>query len=174
MPLKQKMEIRGSADEETSFDVYPDYEFDAAQFFDFTRPETRSEEEEAELWFNSAPVYPPSRERPVLGFYRIPLFSNHYLAKLMHESSGIRDVSKGSISKVSRVWTCYESAFTEMAHWGVPVSLNNFKKAKDLHHQQDGRPTISDIAAEDDAPVSRINPYNDGMAYKPKIRFSRP
>ncbi|KAK8599072.1 hypothetical protein V6N13_077012 [Hibiscus sabdariffa] len=36
------------------------YEFDAARFFDFTREELPAEAGEAELWFESAPSYPPS------------------------------------------------------------------------------------------------------------------
>lgn len=39
-----------------------DYEFDAARFNDFTRPETYLEAREAELWFGSAPNHPPSRK----------------------------------------------------------------------------------------------------------------
>ncbi|XP_017244880.1 protein TPX2 isoform X3 [Daucus carota subsp. sativus] len=38
----------------------PDYEFDAARFYDFTRLESFSEAEEAQLWFRFAPSYPPS------------------------------------------------------------------------------------------------------------------
>ncbi|KAA8533816.1 hypothetical protein F0562_031333 [Nyssa sinensis] len=37
-----------------------DYEFDAARFFDFTRPESCSEAEEADRWFESIGSYPPS------------------------------------------------------------------------------------------------------------------
>ncbi|XP_022759453.1 protein TPX2 [Durio zibethinus] len=37
-----------------------DYEFDATRFFDFTREELPTEAREAELWFESAPTYPPS------------------------------------------------------------------------------------------------------------------
>ncbi|GMI64037.1 TPX2-LIKE PROTEIN 3 [Hibiscus trionum] len=37
-----------------------DYEFDAAQFFDFTVEESPSEARDAELWFESVPSYPPS------------------------------------------------------------------------------------------------------------------
>ncbi|XP_004515751.1 protein TPX2-like isoform X2 [Cicer arietinum] len=37
-----------------------DYEFDAARFFDFTRPETPDESCQAQLWFRNAPNYPPS------------------------------------------------------------------------------------------------------------------
>ncbi|XVF51611.1 hypothetical protein PTKIN_Ptkin04bG0198100 [Pterospermum kingtungense] len=37
-----------------------DYEFDAPGFFDFTREESPAEAGEAELWFESAPSYPPS------------------------------------------------------------------------------------------------------------------
>ncbi|XP_020106302.1 protein TPX2-like [Ananas comosus] len=37
-----------------------DYEFDAARYFDFGRPETQSEAREAELWFETAGSYPPS------------------------------------------------------------------------------------------------------------------
>ncbi|PPS03981.1 hypothetical protein GOBAR_AA16677 [Gossypium barbadense] len=36
------------------------YEFEAARFFDFTREESPVEAREAELWFESAPSYPPS------------------------------------------------------------------------------------------------------------------
>ncbi|KAL2321615.1 hypothetical protein Fmac_025994 [Flemingia macrophylla] len=44
-----------------------DYEFDAARFFDFTRPETPAEAHVAELWFQNAASYPPSTfvRRPV-------------------------------------------------------------------------------------------------------------
>ncbi|KAF8008697.1 hypothetical protein BT93_K2377 [Corymbia citriodora subsp. variegata] len=38
----------------------PDYEFDAARFYDFGRSETCSEAEAAERWFESAGTYPPS------------------------------------------------------------------------------------------------------------------
>ncbi|XP_048138249.1 uncharacterized protein LOC115742533 isoform X2 [Rhodamnia argentea] len=38
----------------------PDYEFDAARFYDFSRSETCSEVEAAERWFDSAGTYPPS------------------------------------------------------------------------------------------------------------------
>lgn len=38
-----------------------DYEFDAARFFDFCRAESDMEFREAELWFESAGSYPPSR-----------------------------------------------------------------------------------------------------------------
>ncbi|XP_045792475.1 protein TPX2-like isoform X2 [Trifolium pratense] len=37
-----------------------DYEFDAARFFDFTRPESSFESHQAQLWFQTAPNYPPS------------------------------------------------------------------------------------------------------------------
>lgn len=43
-----------------------DYEFDAAQFFDFTRPESISEAQEAERWFESASSYPPSRKHFII------------------------------------------------------------------------------------------------------------
>lgn len=38
-----------------------DYEYDAVQFFDFTRPESLNEARLSESWFHSAPDYPPSR-----------------------------------------------------------------------------------------------------------------
>jgi hypothetical protein len=38
-----------------------EYEFDAARFFDFTKPESSAEALQAELWFQNAPTYPPSR-----------------------------------------------------------------------------------------------------------------
>ncbi|XP_074264870.1 protein TPX2-like isoform X2 [Silene latifolia] len=37
-----------------------EYEFDAARFFDFSKPESQAEARMSELWFNSAPNYPPS------------------------------------------------------------------------------------------------------------------
>lgn len=40
-----------------------DYEFDAARFYDFTRPETDLESIKAERWFESAESYPPSRKQ---------------------------------------------------------------------------------------------------------------
>lgn len=38
------------------------YEFDAPQYYDFTKPETLVEGRDAELWFESATSYPPSRK----------------------------------------------------------------------------------------------------------------
>lgn len=39
-----------------------EYEFDAARWCDFTREESPSESRVAELWFETAESYPPSRE----------------------------------------------------------------------------------------------------------------
>lgn len=39
-----------------------DYEFDAAMYYDFTRPETEMEISEAEEWFKIVGSYPPSRK----------------------------------------------------------------------------------------------------------------
>ncbi|OIW09828.1 hypothetical protein TanjilG_32266 [Lupinus angustifolius] len=36
------------------------YEFDAPHFFDFTKPESPSQSQQAQLWFQNAPTYPPS------------------------------------------------------------------------------------------------------------------
>ncbi|KAK9716485.1 hypothetical protein RND81_06G236500 [Saponaria officinalis] len=49
--------------EEDINDVYEldyEYEFDAATFFDFTKLESEAEARVSELWFESAPDYPPS------------------------------------------------------------------------------------------------------------------
>lgn len=43
-----------------------DYEFDAAMYYDFTRPETKQETREAEDWFKFAGSYPPSRKHLLL------------------------------------------------------------------------------------------------------------
>lgn len=45
---------------ERCFDL--DYEFDAPRCFDFNHLETDCEAKEAELWFESAGSYPPSRK----------------------------------------------------------------------------------------------------------------
>ena len=45
-------------------EIDTEYEFDAAQWYDFARMELRAESEAAELWFHSAPSYAPSREFP--------------------------------------------------------------------------------------------------------------
>lgn len=39
-----------------------EYEYEASMFFDFTREETRDEALDAEIWFESAKSYPPSRK----------------------------------------------------------------------------------------------------------------
>lgn len=49
-----------------AYEVDLDYEFDAARFFDFRRDETPDEASQAELWFQTAISYPPSR--PFLSF----------------------------------------------------------------------------------------------------------
>lgn len=38
-----------------------DYEFDAVRFFDFSVEETPAQASQAQLWFQSAGSYPPSR-----------------------------------------------------------------------------------------------------------------
>lgn len=45
----------------TAIEIDLDYEFDAARFFDFSRQESVDETLQAELWFQSRPSYPPSR-----------------------------------------------------------------------------------------------------------------
>ena len=45
-----------------AYEVDIEYEFDAARYFDFTREESFDEACQAELWFESAGSYPPSRE----------------------------------------------------------------------------------------------------------------
>ncbi|KAM0046062.1 hypothetical protein Hdeb2414_s0009g00311521 [Helianthus debilis subsp. tardiflorus] len=48
------------------FDV--DYEFDAPRFFDFAREESVHEASDAELWFDSAQSYPPSRKLLLISY----------------------------------------------------------------------------------------------------------
>lgn len=62
----------------TAVEIDPDYEFDAAQYFDFSREESLAKAREAELWFESAGTYPPSR---VSGFL-------HFLLSIMYFSFG--------------------------------------------------------------------------------------
>lgn len=64
-----------------------DYEFDAARFFDFTRQETPAEARQAELWFQTARSYPPSR--PYISFlfltvYLNPLYFHFQIIVLNH------------------------------------------------------------------------------------------
>ncbi|XP_044477104.1 protein TPX2 isoform X2 [Mangifera indica] len=56
--MEEEMEMELPVFEAREIDL--DYEFDAARFFDFTREESFPEAREAELWFESAPSYPPS------------------------------------------------------------------------------------------------------------------
>ena len=59
------MEVEGEVAEELVFEAHEidlEYEFDAVRFFDFTREETPAEARDAEIWFESAKSYPPSRE----------------------------------------------------------------------------------------------------------------
>ncbi|CAJ1943458.1 unnamed protein product [Sphenostylis stenocarpa] len=63
MSMRMVMEEDEDAEIEHVFvahEIDLDYEFDAARFFDFTRPETLAEAHEAELWFQNATSYPPS------------------------------------------------------------------------------------------------------------------
>lgn len=58
--MEEEMEVELPIFEAREIDL--EYEFDAARFFDFTREESLAEARESELWFESAPNYPPSRE----------------------------------------------------------------------------------------------------------------
>ncbi|TYH40697.1 hypothetical protein ES332_D12G265100v1 [Gossypium tomentosum] len=55
--MEMEMEIEAVLDVR---EIDLNYEFDAARFFDFTSEESPVEAREAELWFESAPSYPPS------------------------------------------------------------------------------------------------------------------
>lgn len=46
----------------TAIEIDLDYEYDAVRFFDFTREESLAEARQAELWFDTAETYPPSRK----------------------------------------------------------------------------------------------------------------
>lgn len=51
-----------------------EYEFDAARWHDFTREEAETESRVAELWFESAQSYPPSREYSFKYWVKILIF----------------------------------------------------------------------------------------------------
>ena len=52
-----------------------DYEFDAARYFDFSRQESFAAAWEAQLWFETAGSYPPSRTNPnPLIYFFSPLY----------------------------------------------------------------------------------------------------
>lgn len=59
MEMEEDMEVEQVF---TAHEVDIDYEFDAARYFNFTREETPVEARRAELWFESAKSYPPSRK----------------------------------------------------------------------------------------------------------------
>lgn len=50
-----------------------DYEFDAARFFDFTQQEPLAQARQAELWFQTAATYAPSRPLPFQPFFSFSL-----------------------------------------------------------------------------------------------------
>lgn len=56
----EDMEMETMVFEVTEIDL--EYEFDASRWFDFTREELSLESRAAELWFETAQSYPPSRE----------------------------------------------------------------------------------------------------------------
>lgn len=66
MELDEDMEIEPVFE---AHEVDLDYEFDAASYFDFTREETPAEARQAELWFECAQSYPPSRESIFFNFF---------------------------------------------------------------------------------------------------------
>lgn len=56
------------------------YEYDASRYFDFTREETAAEARVAELWFETAQSYPPSRMcRSSISFAFLYMFSQSSL-----------------------------------------------------------------------------------------------
>ena len=61
---------------EKCFDIK--YEFGAPQWYDFNRPETDWEAKEAELWFESAGSYPPSRKPFPMFFDQIIMLSKAF------------------------------------------------------------------------------------------------
>lgn len=72
----------------TAVEIDLDYEFDAVRYFDFSREESLAEARQAELWFDTAPSYPPSRK---------PLTHTHSLSRslsLSIETHTYRDPPK--------------------------------------------------------------------------------
>lgn len=53
----------------TAIEIDLDYEYDAVRFFDFTREESLAEARQAELWFDTAETYPPSRKFVLLSLF---------------------------------------------------------------------------------------------------------
>ncbi|KAK8549719.1 hypothetical protein V6N13_073498 [Hibiscus sabdariffa] len=106
-----------------------DYEFDAARFFDFTREESPAEAGEAELWFESAPSYPPSpfatklvmREESLLENVTTSPKCDEEDTSTLHESDpenvmALEFSAMGAINKgtVGNVWCFY---FFELAFY---------------------------------------------------------
>lgn len=103
-------EMEGRSGEECD----PDYEFDAARFYDFRRSETCSEAEAAERWFESAGTYPPSRKHRIV-HRRLLLFfffrSDSFLIRLSTILSAlVRDCSTECVVDLSKSLKCLETA----------------------------------------------------------------
>lgn len=60
--LDRDMEIEEEAMVFEVNEIDLEYEFDAARWYDFTREELPLESRVAEIWFQTAQSYPPSRE----------------------------------------------------------------------------------------------------------------
>lgn len=70
-----------------AYEIDLDYEFDASRYFDFTREENTAEGRQAELWFESAQSYPPSRESIYLNSFSsfLLLMLYYYKDRLLGE-----------------------------------------------------------------------------------------
>ncbi|KAG9156172.1 hypothetical protein Leryth_015577, partial [Lithospermum erythrorhizon] len=86
---------------EDEWEIDLDYEFDAATFLDFTRPETGLETEEAEKWFDYADSYPSSPFTVKLNLEKV-FASKQQCGSLNSVSSNNSDVGEVKTKKMEK------------------------------------------------------------------------
>ncbi|CAK9135189.1 unnamed protein product [Ilex paraguariensis] len=151
----------------------PGYEYDSARFFDFTRPETNSETDEAERWFEFAGSYPPSPfiVKLNLGNYIIVEDVNAS-PHLEHASASLN--SNGDID--SKVSTSEESDQGLKYHTCMAQDISKAKRnsmAKSVKPRSSTlmKPTASHLAKQNKAQDPYLNRFC-GRSQKPRTKVA--
>ncbi|XP_072993416.1 protein TPX2-like isoform X3 [Typha latifolia] len=136
------------------FEIDLDYEFDAARYFDFGRPETQSEAREAELWFATAGSYPP-----------YPLIVKIYSGKDI-KLENLRNVSDLDVAGYDYSTSAYDNdcagpetsqPYTKNEGWMSRISMPEDVSAIDSKSTTNGpffkgstlmKPTVSQLAKQ--------------------------
>ncbi|KAL9438680.1 hypothetical protein AB3S75_024366 [Citrus x aurantiifolia] len=146
--MEEEMEVELPVFEAREIDL--EYEFDAARFFDFTREESFAEAREAELWFESAPNYPPSPFVAKLFLREDILLENVNTSPKTKVTSAPENDSDNGMGAECSITNVEDTGLEFYDHISHDKVKSNAKSAKKAHSRSSTlmKPTTSHLAKQ--------------------------